>query len=75
MDLRSPRIASEVFGWVKSGLIWRIWLGTPCSVRSTSRRQGRHEGRRLRIRLRSFHSAHCRPVLENVHPIRDREPA
>ena len=41
MDLLNPRIASEVFGWVKSGLIWGIWLGTPCSRWSVARTAGR----------------------------------
>ena len=31
LDITNPRILSQILDWIRQGLIWFIWLGTPCT--------------------------------------------
>eukprot|EP00959_Pyramimonas_sp_CCMP1952_P243099 5081726-Pyramimonas_sp.AAC.1 len=31
LDLTNPRIVRKILDWIRSGWMWFIWLGTPCT--------------------------------------------
>eukprot|EP00972_Heterocapsa_arctica_P033815 4976893-Heterocapsa_arctica.AAC.1 len=41
MDVLDPRVESTIIGWLKSGSVWCLWLGTPCTRWSVARTTSR----------------------------------
>eukprot|EP00959_Pyramimonas_sp_CCMP1952_P429159 8988091-Pyramimonas_sp.AAC.1 len=36
-DITDPRVLRKILNWIKSGKIWLLWLGTPCTNWTSAR--------------------------------------
>ena len=71
-EITKPRVIRCILGWIKSGKIWMIWLGTPCTIWISARSDPRDPDEiqdpaavaTVRI-LRTAHQHNVQWVLEN----------
>ena len=54
-DVSRPAVARTVLGWIAAGMVWGVWLATPCSTLSRARR-ARHVAGRMPAALRAEHA-------------------